>query len=145
MDPEADMRILAVDYGSVRIGLARSDELGLLASPLPCYIRTASIKKDARIIAEMAESSEACLVIVGYPLTLEGERGRMAVDAEAFGERISRYTRIPVKMLDERYTSFQAESQLREAGRNSRKAKLQIDSQSAVVLLQDYLDAMGKR
>ena len=112
------MRILAVDYGTVRIGVARSDELGLLASPLPFYKRTASIKKDARAIAEIAETGEAGLIILGYPLTLQGDKGKMAEEAEAFGERISRYTRIPVKMLDERYTSFQAESQLREAGRN---------------------------
>lgn len=139
------MRILAVDYGTVRIGLAKSDELGILASPLPCYHRTASVKKDARSIAEAAEGLGVCQILLGYPLTLQGDRGKMAKEAESFGERISRYTRIPVRMVDERYSSYQAESQLREAGRSSRKAKQEMDSQSAVVLLQEYLDAKRNR
>ncbi|BCW98006.1 MAG: putative pre-16S rRNA nuclease [Armatimonadota bacterium] len=134
------MRVLAVDLGSVRTGLAVSDELGILASPLPPLRRTESIRKDARAIAETAERLKAQKIVVGLPVGLDGTEGPAATMAREMAERISRYTRIPVVLHDERWTTVEAAERLREAGLDSRRARQIVDSQAAAVLLESYLE-----
>lgn len=134
------MRALAVDPGSVRCGLAVSDELGTLATPLDAFPRTASIKRDAAAIAGMAERLQAQRIVVGLPLRESGEAGPEALAAEEFADRVRRYTHIPVVLWDERLSSFEAETRLREAGVNARKMRERIDSQAAAVILESYLN-----
>ncbi|MEJ5298967.1 MAG: Holliday junction resolvase RuvX [Armatimonadota bacterium] len=134
------MRVLAVDVGSVRTGLAISDELGILASPLPALHRTESIRKDARAIAETADRLKAERIVVGLPVGLDGTEGPAATMAREMAERISRYTRIPVVLHDERWTTVEAAERLREAGLDSRRARRVVDSQAAAVLLESYLE-----
>lgn len=131
--------MLALDVGSVRIGLAISDELGVLATPLERYLRTDSLRRDASAVAEIASQRGAEKIVVGHPKQLSSERGTSAAAAEEFADRLRRYTRIPVILLDERYTSVEAARLLREAGVDSRKARELIDSQAAAVLLESYL------
>ena len=135
------MRILAVDAGSVRVGLALSDELGLLATPLPAHRRTESIKKDTRAIAMLAEERGASEIIVGLPRNMDNTLGEPAEMAQEFADSIGRYTRIPVTMVDERLTTVEAARRLQEAGLDTRKQRGLIDSQAAVVLLEGYLRA----
>jgi len=132
------LRILAIDVGTVRLGVAVSDELGILATPLEHYRRTGSLRKDARAIAEIAEGQGAGEILVGHPVQMSDEIGTAALAAEEFAERLTRYTRIPVRMVDERLSSVEAERRLREAG-DSRKARSLVDSQAAAVLLESYL------
>jgi len=123
------MRILAIDYGSQRIGLALSDPTGTLARPLPFL----PAKADARLvreIAELAQKEEAGLILLGLPRHMNGSLGEAATKA----------TPIPLKLVDERLSTVQASRQLQEAGKNSRKQRRCIDSEAAAVLLQGYLD-----
>lgn len=133
------MRILAIDVGTVRVGVAVSDELGILATPLEHYRRTGSLRKDARAVADIAEGQGVSEILVGHPVQMSDEVGTAALAAEEFAERLTRYTRIPVRLLDERLSSVEAERRLREAGVDSRKARSLVDSQAAAVLLESYL------
>ncbi len=139
------MRILAVDVGTVRVGLALSDELGILASPLPAYARTESIRRDARAIAELAQQQGAVSIVVGLPRSMDGSEGAAAAMAEEFAERIGRYTRLPVIRHDERLTTVEAGRRLQEAGLDSRKSRGLVDSQAAAVLLESYLAGLRNR
>ena len=136
------MRVLAVDVGSVRTGLAVSDELGILASPLPALRRTESIRKDARAIAQTAEQLAVETIVVGLPLGLDGTEGAAAAMAREMAARVSRYTRIPVVLHDERWTTAEASERLRQAGVDSRRARGLVDSQAAAVLLESYLQTV---
>lgn len=138
------MRVLAVDVGTVRVGLAVSDELGVLATPLAAYQRTASIRKDARAVAETASRLDVVEIIVGLPIGQQGQMGASVEMANQFAQRIGRYTKIPIRMWDERLSTFEAAFRLLEAGVNSRKAKNLIDSQAAAVMLEEYLTALAK-
>ncbi len=135
------MRVLAVDYGTVRVGLAASDELGIMASPLQAYIRTDSVKKDAKAIAQVAEGLGAVEIVVGMPTELDGVSGAAAKAAEEFADRIARYTKIRVTMRDERLTTAEAARRLQQAGIDSRKSRTLVDSEAAAVLLESYLRA----
>lgn len=140
-----DMRALGVDFGTVRVGLAVSDDLGVLATPLPFLKRSDSIRKDAQAVAETAEEENVQQVVVGLPLTLDGGRSRSTELAEEFGRRIGRYTKIPVIFFDERFSSSEAEERLMQAGLDSRKARQKMDSQAAAVLLESYLRSRKSR
>jgi putative Holliday junction resolvase len=130
---------LAVDLGSARIGVARSDPDGWLASPLTTITRG---RGDLARLAELAEASSAIEVIVGLPTTLSGQQGKAALDARAFARGLARrLTRVPVRLLDERFTTVTAHESLRTAGRDSRARRTVVDQAAAAVLLQSALDA----
>jgi putative Holliday junction resolvase len=129
---------LAVDVGSVRIGVARSDRGGLLASPLTTVTRG---RGDQARLTELAEASDAIEVIVGLPATLAGREGRAAQDARAFARGLAaRLAPVPVRLLDERFTTVTAHDALRVAGRDSRARRRVVDQAAAAVLLQAALD-----
>jgi putative Holliday junction resolvase len=131
-------RILAVDWGERRIGLAVSDSLGILASPLP----TLEIRSEAEAVARVADTSrevEADAVVVGLPLTLRGERGEAALAAERFAERLRAACGLEVSLYDERLTSALAERRLRESGAVTRGRKGKVDQGAAVALLEGWL------
>lgn len=131
-------RILAVDWGERRIGLAVSDALGILATGLP----TLEIKGEAEAVARVADTirtMEADSVVVGLPLTLAGERGVAALAAERFAARLREVSSVPVALHDERLTSAMAERRMRERGEKSRGRKGRVDEGAAVVLLEGWL------
>jgi putative Holliday junction resolvase len=124
------MRVLALDFGSARTGVAVSDETGTLARPIGVVERAASEAGLARL-AELVVSEEAALVVVGLPLTLRGERGAQAEETEAFVEALRGQLDVPVEMYDERFTTALAQ---RTAGRAPE------DAVAAAHLLQSWLE-----
>jgi putative Holliday junction resolvase len=134
------MRILAIDYGSARIGLALSDPTGTLARPLP-FIPAKGDARLAREIAELAKKEEAHLILLGLPRNMDGSSGEAAAKVQDFATVLGLATVIPIKLIDERLSTVQASRQLQEAGRNARQQRGRIDSEAACVLLQGYLDS----
>jgi putative Holliday junction resolvase len=134
------MRILAIDYGSARIGLALSDPTGTLARPLPFLPAKGDVKL-AREIAALATNEKAELILVGLPRNMDGSSGEAATKVQAFAACLNEATNLPIKFIDERLSTVQASRQLQEAGKNTRKQRGQIDSEAACVLLQGYLDS----
>jgi putative Holliday junction resolvase len=134
-------RILAVDWGERRIGLAVSDDLGILATGLP----TLEIRGEAEAVARVADTIrtvEADSVVVGLPLTLKGERGEAARAVEHFVEALRRETRVEVSLFDERLTSAMAQRRLHELGKQSRGRKGVVDQGAAVALLEGWLQKL---
>jgi len=136
------MRHLGIDYGRRRIGLALSDEGGVLASPLPCYVRSWSETRDVRALKRQITRLGAKAVVVGLPLNLDGSHGEMAREAAAFAGRLRDETGLPVELFDERLTSREANRVLLEANLSRRRRKELRDSLSAVLILQGHLDRL---
>jgi len=135
------MRVLALDLGQRRIGLAVSDELGLTAQGLPTLYRTNKRQVLAKL-AELAAEKQVELILVGLPLLLSGEEGAQAQQARQFAGELARHTGLPVELLDERFTTVQANRVLRSSGvRLRRRVAPVVDRLAAVLLLQSYLDA----
>jgi putative Holliday junction resolvase len=136
--PQAGGRILAVDYGRRRIGLALSDELHLTAAPLTMLERT-NRRDDLRRLREIVERHQVALILVGRPLHLDGAESAMSAEAARFAARLRKALRMPVELVDERLSSWAAEEFERERGsRHSRKSKKR-DELAAAVILRDYL------
>ena len=129
---------LAIDVGSVRIGVARSDPGGLMAVPLDA-ISANDLAFTA--VSGLVDEYEAIEVVVGLPLSMDGTEGRAAGLARAWAERLSAALAVPVRLVDERLTTVQAQRGLHAAGRSVKSSRGMIDSASAVILLQSDLDA----
>jgi putative Holliday junction resolvase len=130
---------LAVDVGSVRVGVARSDPGGVLASPLTVVPRGRS---DLDRLAELAAGHGALEVIVGLPTTLAGREGPAAADARKLASALAgRIAPVPVRLVDERFTTTTAHAALRQGGKDSRARRPVVDQAAAAVLLQAALDA----
>ncbi len=130
---------LAVDVGSVRVGVARCDPGGILASPLT-VVRSG--RGDLDELTALAASTEAIEVIVGLPTSLSGREGAAAATARRFaGELAGRLAPVPVRLFDERFTTTQAHDALRRGGKDSRARRSVVDAAAAAVLLQAALDA----
>ncbi len=130
---------LAVDAGSVRIGVARSDPDGILASPL-AVVRSGLGALDE--LARLAAGADAIEVIVGLPTSLSGREGAAAATARSFAADLAaRITPVPVRLVDERFTTTQAHEALRRGGKDTRARREIVDAAAAAVLLQAALDA----
>ena len=134
------MRILAVDYGRRRVGLAVSDEMGLAARGLPT-VRAGSRSSAVDSVAQVASDVGAAALLVGMPLNMNGSRGPMAEAAEAFAAALNRTTGLPVRFWDERLTTVAARRAIREIGARDRDKKGTVDRMAAVLLLNNYLQA----
>jgi putative Holliday junction resolvase len=131
-------RILAVDWGERRIGLAVCDPLGMLASGVPTLV----VKGEGEAVARVADTVrelEVEQLVVGLPLTLAGERGESARAAERFADRLREATGLPVHLFDERLTSALAQRRLHETGERVRDRKGKVDEGAAVALLEGWL------
>lgn len=135
---------LGIDVGKARIGVARSDLHGMLATPVETVQRdTAGIADHARLI-EIAHELDVFEVIVGLPLNMRGERTLSTDDATGFADQLA--TRlaangIPVRLVDERLSTVSAQGQLRQAGKKTKQTRSIIDQAAAVVILQHALDS----
>lgn len=136
---EKPRRILAVDYGRKRIGLALSDELGLTAQPLGTLLR-ANRQNDMRRLRETCRSHGVTHIIVGLPLHMTGEAGEMAQESARFAARLGKETGIGVELVDERLTSWEAERTLAETKATARRRRRPLDDVAAAILLRDYLE-----
>jgi putative Holliday junction resolvase len=128
---------LGVDVGTVRIGVARSDLHGMLATPVETVPRGEG--DIARILAIAAEL-EATEVIVGLPLALSGRRTASTEDAVAFAERLARVCDAPVRLVDERLSTVSAQAAVRSSGKSTKQSRSVIDQVAAVIILQHALD-----
>lgn len=141
-DPGRGRRV-AVDVGSVRIGVAASDPDGILATPVETVPRakSKSDKSDIERLAAIVAEYEAVEVIVGLPQTLKGERGTAAGLASRFAAQLrDRLSPVPVRMTDERFTTVTASRALRESGVRAKGQRSVIDQAAAVAILQGWLD-----
>ena len=136
------MRILAIDHGTVRIGLALSDELGVIAQPLEFVLAEPFDKFLARLKAIIQEK-QVELLLVGMPRNMDGSYGPAALKVEEFVAVLKSAVAIPIKLWDERLTSAQANRYLIEANVRRDKRKQKVDKMAAAILLQSYLDSLG--
>ena len=132
-------RILGVDFGDVRTGLAVSDETRFLASGIG-FIKPGGIVKTADKVAEVAAENKASAVIVGLPKNMDGSEGPRADVIKAFGAILSELTDIPIDYYDERMTTMVAYRFLGETGTYGKKRKETVDTLSAQIILQNYID-----
>lgn len=135
-------RVLAIDYGERRVGLALSDPTGVLASPLPTLTRRAGKRPPFAAILEIIAAQDVRQLVVGLPLTLEGGESDWTREVRAFGDRLAERAGLPVAWLDERMTSVRAERAVRSLGlpKRERERKDRIDAAAAVLILQAFLD-----
>jgi putative Holliday junction resolvase len=138
-------RILAVDWGELRIGLALSDESQVLATPLETLQRRHGKRFPMPRFLELSAIHDPVGVVVGLPLSSEGEEGESAHSARQVATIIERRTGLPLELWDERMSTARALEAIREQGGSTRGRKADVDSLAAAVLLQHFLDARRNR
>ena len=136
------MRILALDLGKKRIGLAVSDELGITAQGLPTLQRKNS-RADLAALSRIVHEKSVDRILVGNPLHMSGDVGMQAEAARDFADLLARHTGKETKLWDERLTTVEASRVLRDSGIGIEKRARAVDRLSAVILLQSYLDFLG--
>lgn len=136
----SDMRIIGLDVGHRRIGVALSDETGLIAQPLET-VEVRDIESALEALAKLCSLHEVEKIVVGMPLSLSGgDRGSSARLARAVAKRLAGRTALPVVFVDERFSSTQAQRVLLEGNASRRKRKGAVDKMAAAIILQTYLD-----
>jgi len=128
---------LGIDVGTARIGIARSDLHGMLATPVETVPRGAG---DIARIRELVSEIDAVEIIVGLPLALSGRETASTGDAKEFAGRLSTACEVPVRLVDERLSTVSANSALRASGRNAKNSRSVVDQVAAVIILQHALD-----
>ena len=134
-------RIVSLDVGDATIGVAVSDELNITANPVCTIRRGRSIKADLREVEELLAEPGAEMVVVGLPLTVDGEEGPQAAKVKDFAERLVRRIRIPMEFWDERFSTQEAEEALIDSDVSRAKRRKVIDQAAAVVILVEYMRA----
>jgi putative Holliday junction resolvase len=133
-------RVLALDVGKRRIGLAISDPLGITAQGLPTLERT-TVREDVGRLVELTADRSVALFLIGEPLHMSGDKSRQAQYIRDFGERLTERTGVPGQFWDERLTTVQAQRVLKESGISIEKRARAVDRLAAVILLESYLDS----
>lgn len=137
--PGGPGRLLALDVGTKRVGVALTDELRLTVRPLPALPRT-NWKKLLRDVSELCGQFDVKRVVVGLPLRLDGGEGDAAAAARRVARNLELSLKIPVALQDERLTSKEAEASLRAEGYAGGEVKARVDSAAAAIILRDYLE-----
>ena len=137
------MRILAIDHGTKRMGVAISDELRMIAQPLE-FIPAEPFAKFLDRLKEILREKQVELILVGMPRNMDGSYGPAALKVQEFVAVLKDAVAIPIKTLDERLTSVQAHRFLTEAEVRGRQRKEKVDKSAAAILLQSYLDGLAK-
>ena len=133
-------RVMALDVGDVRIGIAVSDLMDIIANPLETYTRKGNLDIDAQYIVNLAKSKEVSLFISGLPLGLKGQENEQTAKTREFVDKLKEICDIPVEYLDERFTTLSAERVLIEGNVRREDRKKVIDKVAATIILQNYLD-----
>lgn len=133
-------RLLGVDFGTVRVGLAITDSDRKIASPLATYTRR-SKALDAAFFEQLVQEEDVAGIVVGLPMHCDGREGQKAAEARAYGKWLHETTNRTVVFWDERFTTVEAEGLLMEAGLTSKRRKSRRDRVAAQILLQGYLEA----
>ena len=140
-EPPPTGRLIGVDWGERRIGLARSDETQILAQPLATLTRRSGKRAPMRALLALLHEHGATGVVVGLPLTAEGEEGPAARDARALAAQIAQRSGLPIAFWDERFTTARVLAAVREMGGGTAGRKAELDALAATLLLQQFLDA----
>ena len=140
MEQESVPRILGLDVGSRRIGVALSDGLGLTAQPLLTLLRKKP-RDDLRSLARLARKYDCQEIVVGNPLHLSGDQSRQAEKTQSFAQLLAEETKLPVHLWDERLTTTEAHRILYESGRPRQEHRKVVDQVAAAVILQGFLHA----
>ena len=135
------MRALGLDVGDARIGLALSDPTGMLASPYGFVERGPS---DIEDIVALAADNDVIEIVVGLPLSMSGDSGTQAGKVRGFIRELRSQTDLPIKTVDERLSTVQAQGMLNQSGRRRRRDRGHLDAAAAAVILQTYLDYGGR-
>ncbi len=135
-------RILALDPGTKRIGVALSDELGWTAQPLETYERR-SVAADVAHIQQLVDRHQVKRIVMGFPVRLDGTLGPAALQVQEFIGQLKHIITIPIVVWDERMTTKAAEEILIQANMSRRKRKGTVDRVAAAILLQSYLESLG--
>ena len=133
------IRILGIDYGTVRIGLALSDPTGTLASPLP-HLENKSLAQIQTSLVDLIRTHEISRIVVGLPRNMDGTYGPATVKVRSFISQIQGGLGVPIETEDERLTTMQASKQLSSIGLSHKDLRDKVDSSSAALILQQYLD-----
>ncbi len=133
------MKILSLDIGTVRIGIATSDIIEIIATAYQTYKRK-SEEQDTKYIAGLVNELGVGEIVIGLPLKMDGTEGQSVSMAKSFGEKLSQLTDVPIFYQDERLSTVTAEKILIESGMRREKRKDKIDSIAATIILQTYLD-----
>jgi len=134
------MRILALDIGEERIGIAISDTLGFLARPLEVIPRQPGPASFQRI-AQIVTQNQVRRIVVGLPLLPDGRKGKQVRSTEAYTRELAKYVQVPIEYWDERYSTDRADEIMIESGRKRKHRQRMRDAVAAAVILQEYLDA----
>jgi putative Holliday junction resolvase len=137
-------RLLALDVGDRRVGVAVSDPSGRLARPLTIIVRR-SKREDFAKIARLVEEQSASGLVVGYPLNMDDTVGPQARRVQRYADALRQALSLPVILWDERLSSEEAADRLRAAAGSRRRRRMYLDDAAAAVILQEYLDAQGNR
>ena len=133
------LKLLALDLGELRIGLAVSNQKGTLVLPAGHLVRS-KLGQDIERVLELVQERDAQGIVVGVPYNQSGDAGSQAKRARRFINALKRHTTLPVHAVDERFTSFEAEAMLREAGRQPSRDRGAVDEAAAALILQRFLD-----
>lgn len=135
-------RALGIDFGERRIGLAIGDPTSTIAQPLPPLLRRRNRRAPVQALVELMDAQDVDRVVVGLPLSLEGDDTKWTTDVRAFADRLAARSGRAVYLLDERMTSVLAERAIRSLGlpRRERERKTRVDTAAAIVILQAFLD-----
>lgn len=137
------MKKLGLDIGSVRIGIATSDMLGIIASALEVYKRK-FLKADIYYISELAKKLKVDTIVIGKPLKLDGSSGQSVAMVDEFANELSKICNIPIVFQDERLSTVSAQRMLIEGNVRREKRKDLVDAVAATIILQNYLDKPKK-
>lgn len=133
------VKAAGLDFGQSRVGLAVSDELGLLAHPRP-HLDGRELAGTLRRLAELARAEKWTHIVVGLPRNLDGTYGMAARKAQRFAELVKKATTLPVILLDERLSTREAQARLTASGVDAKQSRSKVDSAAAAILLQVWLD-----
>ncbi len=134
-------KILGIDYGRARIGLALSDLSHILASPHGKIKTGKSHKDSSRALLKIIEENSVEQIVIGLPLLLSGKDSETTLNVRAFAEELKKISQLPITLWDERLTSKEVERTMMEAKVNRKKRAAHVDTLSATLILQSYLDS----
>ena len=141
------MRVLGIDFGERRIGLAVSDPTGTLATPMPTLKRRAGKRPPLAALLEIIQEKDVGTIVFGLPLTLAGDDSDWTRAVREVGAALSKRSGLPVHFVDERFTSVRAERAIRSIGlpKRKREEKERVDAAAAILILQGWLDQQSRK
>ena len=137
------MRIMCLDVGKARVGIAQSDPMQIIASPLEVLKRTNSINNDAKYVVNLINQNNVELLVIGLPLKLDGTESESTIMAKEFAEKIAKFSGVKIEFQDERLSTVSAERILLEGNVRREKRKGVVDKIAATIILQNYLDRLA--